>query len=162
MSDHKKAMCSGALAGLAAFAVSWAGALALAGSEPPKIETGIKSIGDARLVEGDWGQFFIHFEGETYGTTDNFAGIATVKPGESVHPAHRHAEEEYLAILEGSGVWRLDGKEYPAKQGDVLFVEPWVWHGLVNTGDTPLTFFVVKWNAKGVEKVPEPEGEHGR
>ena len=33
----------------------------------------------------------------------------------------------------------------------MMYAEPWDWHGITNTGDTPLTFFVVKWDNKGVE-----------
>ncbi len=83
--------------------------------------------------------------------------VATVKPGEAVHRAHRHAEEEYLVVAEGSGTWSLDGKEFPAKRGDVLYTEPWVYHGLTNTGDKPLVFLVVRFNGKGVELPPRPD-----
>ena len=69
-------------------------------------------------------------------------------PGKAVHPEHRHAEKEYLVIMEGEGTWTLDGVESPAKQGDVLYVEPWVFHGLVNTGTEDLLFFVVKYHPK--------------
>ncbi|MBI1387310.1 MAG: cupin domain-containing protein [bacterium] len=126
------------------------------------VPTGVISWDDARVVEGDWGEMRIFGEGETYGTTQNLAAAAVVKPGMAVHPAHRHAEEEYLVLAKGSGMWRLNGKEFPAKEGDVLYVEPWAMHGLLNTGDEPLTFFVFKWNSKGVPAVPEPEGDHGR
>jgi mannose-6-phosphate isomerase-like protein (cupin superfamily) len=103
-----------------------------------------------------------YFRGETRGTTNAFVAIAVVRPGQAVHPAHRHAEEEYLVITEGSGRWHLDGKEFPATKGDVLYASPWIMHGLVNTGDTPLTFFVAKWSSKGVAAPPAPAGPHGR
>lgn len=111
---------------------------------------------------GDWGEMRSHFRGESFGTTDALAAIAVVKPGQAVHPAHRHCEEEFLVITKGTGRWHLDGKDFPAKEGDVLYVEPWVMHGLVNTGDEPLTFFVAKWNSKGVTLPEEPAGDHGR
>ena len=74
----------------------------------------------------------------------------------SEHRPHRHAEEEILVITEGSGTWRLDGKEFPLKKGDVLYVEPWVTHGCTNTGKEPMTFFVAKWNGMGIPLPPEP------
>ena len=67
---------------------------------------------------------------------------AVVQPGKAVHRAHRHAPEEYLVVTEGTGVWHLDGKEFPAKPNDVLYVEPWVYHGLTNTGEKPLTLTI--------------------
>jgi mannose-6-phosphate isomerase-like protein (cupin superfamily) len=77
---------------------------------------------------------------------DLMTAVATMKPGEQLHPPHVHAEEELLWIAKGEGVWSLAGKEFPAKAGDLLYVEPWVEHGLRNSGTTPLEFFVVKWN----------------
>ncbi|HQH72345.1 MAG TPA: cupin domain-containing protein [bacterium] len=124
--------------------------------------SGIVTWEQAKSNTGEWGEMRVFFEGETFGTTQNLAALAVIKPGQALHPAHRHAEEEYLVITEGSGVWHLDGKEYPAKKGDVLYTEPWVMHGLVNTGSEPLTFFVVKWNSKGVTPPPEPAGDHGK
>jgi oxalate decarboxylase/phosphoglucose isomerase-like protein (cupin superfamily) len=44
----------------------------------------------------------------------------------------------------------------------VLYVEPWVFHGLINTGDTDLTFFVVKYASKGWPNPPAPAGSHGQ
>jgi mannose-6-phosphate isomerase-like protein (cupin superfamily) len=132
------------------------------GRPPGPIGSKVVSWADASSHVSDWGEMRTYFRGETHGTTGAFAAVAVVKPGESVHPAHRHAEEEYLVITEGSGRWHLDGKEFPATKGDVLHVAPWVMHGLVNTGTTPLTFFVAKWSSKGVSPPPAPPGPHGR
>ncbi len=142
-------------------AVSWIVNAADSG-KTTSIKTGIVRWDDARANQADWGEMRFYFLGETFGTTNALTAFAVIKPGESVHPAHRHAEEEYLVVTEGSGTWHLAGKEIAAKKGDVLYVEPWVMHGLVNTGDKPLTFFVVRWASKGVTPVPEPAGDHGR
>jgi mannose-6-phosphate isomerase-like protein (cupin superfamily) len=48
----------------------------------------------------------------------------------------------------------LDGKEFPAKRGDILYTEPWVHHGLTNTSSEPLSFVVVRFNGKGVAVTP--------
>ena len=111
----------------------------------------------ARVTKGDWGQMFRYFEGESPATRNVLVAVADVQPGKAVHKAHRHGEEEYLMLLEGSGVWSLDGKETPAKTGDILFAVPWVYHGLTNTGTQPLRFAVVRYNGKGVELPPRPD-----
>ena len=98
-----------------------------------------------------------YFTGETAGTKDLLTAVAVVKPGKAVHRAHRHAEEEYLILVEGSGTWSLDGKESPAKRGDILYAEPWVYHGLTNTGSEQLVFVVVRFNSKGVTIPPRPD-----
>jgi mannose-6-phosphate isomerase-like protein (cupin superfamily) len=95
-----------------------------------------------------WGEMRPYFTGQTQGTTSVLAATGTVLPGKSIHGSHRHVEEEYLLITEGSGTWNLDGKEMPAKAGDLLYVEPWVYHGFRNTGDKPLSFLVIKYTPK--------------
>ena len=101
---------------------------ATAADPPPKpLKSGIVSFDDAKANQADWGEMRRYFTGETSGTKDVLTAVAIVKPGKAVHRAHRHAEEEYLILAEGSGTWSLDGKEFPAKRGDILYVEPWVY-----------------------------------
>lgn len=113
----------------------------------------------AQPLQADWGQMRVYFRGETHNTKDVLTAVAVVEPGKAVHRAHRHAEEEYLVVVIGSGTWSLAGKEFPAKLGDILYVEPWVYHGLTNTGDGPLAFTVVRFNAKGVKPPPRPDDQ---
>jgi mannose-6-phosphate isomerase-like protein (cupin superfamily) len=85
--------------------------------------------------------------------------VVTLKPGQAPHPPHRHAEEEFMILAEGTGTWHLDGKEIPARNGDAVYAAPWIMHGLKNTGETPLTYYMVKWNNKGVRAPEKPPGE---
>ena len=125
--------------------------------QPKPLKSGIVSFDDAKANQADWGEMRRYFTGETLGTKNVLTAVAIVKPGKAVHRAHRHAEEEYLILAEGSGTWSLDGKESPAKRGDILYVEPWVYHGLTNTGTEPLIFVVVRFNSKGVKVPPRPD-----
>ncbi len=103
------------------------------------------------------GELLRYLDGaETRSVVDLMTAVATLKPGEQFHPPHVHAEEELLWIVEGEGVWSLAGEELPAKAGDLLVTEPWVEHGLKNTGATPLKFFVVKWNPAGRAAPAQP------
>ena len=61
-----------------------------------------------------------------------------------------------MILAEGAGTWHVDGKEFPARKGDVVFAAPWVMHGLKNTSDAPLTYYMVKWNNKGVPAPVKP------
>ncbi|MFC1619464.1 cupin domain-containing protein [Candidatus Neomarinimicrobiota bacterium] len=112
---------------------------------------------------GNWGVMdkYTHDHMSTYGTENMFTALVDLLPGETVHPPHRHAEEEFLLITEGTGVWSLEGKEIEAKSGDLLYAQPWKMHGLVNTGTDTMTFFFLKWLNKGVPSPVEPEGDHG-
>lgn len=128
-----------------------------ADAAPMPMKSGIVRFADAAAHQADWGEMRRYFTGETSGTKDVLTAVAIVKPGKAVHRAHRHAEEEYLILAEGSGTWSLDGKELPAKRGDILYTEPWVYHGLTNTGSDQLIFVVVRFNSKGVEVPPRPD-----
>ena len=124
---------------------------------PKSIKSGVVSFDDAKKThEGNWGELRGYFTGDTLGTKDVLTGVAVIKPGEAIHRPHRHVDEEYFIITVGSGTWLLEGKEFLAKQGDILYVEPWVYHGLKNTGTTPLTCVVVKYTCKGIALPPRP------
>ena len=120
------------------------------------MKTARVSADDAAVTKEAWGELRAHFQGETYGLRDVLTGTVTLKPGQEPHPPHTHAEEEFLYITEGSGTWHLDGKDFAATKGDTIYTEPWVIHGIKNTGTTPLTFVVVKWNTKGVAIPKQP------
>jgi len=148
------AMFGGAVAAAAMFVHSRTDA---ADKKPEIISSKIVGWEEARVHKADWGEMRFYFTGETSGSKSVLTAVAVVEPGKAVHKAHRHPEEEYLAVVEGSGVWSLDGKESPAKRGDVLYAAPWVYHGLTNTGDKPLVFLVVRYNSKGVAVPPRPD-----
>ena len=101
--------------------------------------------------EFDWGSLITYFDKDTYGTKDVLAAVAIIKPGLEIHPPHKHAEEEYLMVTEGTGTWHLKGKDFKAQAGDMLYASPWDLHGIKNTGEKPLSFVVWKWNNKGLD-----------
>lgn len=124
---------------------------------PADLKSKVVTWDEARANVADWGEMRRYFTGTTRATQNVLVAVAIVQPGKAVHKAHRHAEEEYLVIVEGTGTWSLDGKEFPAKRGDILYVEPWVYHGTTNTGTEPLIFVVVRYNGKGVKVPPKPD-----
>jgi mannose-6-phosphate isomerase-like protein (cupin superfamily) len=127
-------------------------------AKPPQpLRSQIVPFDAARATQADWGEMRRYFTGETAGTKNVLTAVAIVKPGKSVHRAHRHAEEEYLMLVEGSGTWSLDGKTSPANRGDILYAAPWVYHGLSNTGSDPLIFIVVRYTPKGQPVPPRPD-----
>ncbi|MCS7237788.1 MAG: cupin domain-containing protein [Thermoguttaceae bacterium] len=133
------------------------GALAGAALQTGPLKTQVVSWDQAQLREADWGQMRFYFRGETAQTTAALVAVATVLPGKAVHRAHRHAEEEYLILVTGEGTWQIGDRQFPAKRGDILYAEPWVYHGLVNTGSEPLIFVVVRYQGKGVPVPPRPD-----
>jgi mannose-6-phosphate isomerase-like protein (cupin superfamily) len=58
-----------------------------------------------------------------------------IKPGAGT-PVHRHACEEAIVILEGSGVCTINGEEMPFKAHSTLIIPSDAVHQIVNTGTT--------------------------
>jgi quercetin dioxygenase-like cupin family protein len=115
------------------------------------LATGVWPLDRVEVKTFDWGELRLcHMDAETHGVKNCLVGYVVLKPGKANHPPHQHAEEEFMEITEGEGTWHLNGKDHPAKKGDVVYAAPWDFHGLTNTGAKPLTFFVVKWGYKGV------------
>ena len=128
-----------------------------ADTTPDVLKSKVVGFEQAQSHVADWGEMRIYFTGQTFATKDVLTAVAVVEPGKSVHRAHRHPHEEYLVVVEGSGTWSLDGKESPAQRGDILYVEPWVYHGLTNTGQENLIFLVVRYNGKGIDVPQRPD-----
>ena len=75
-------------------------------------------------------------------------GMAVLDPGASPHPPHRHPEEEFLIIADGTGEIECDGKVSEVGPGAIMYCAGNVLHGITNTGKVPLTFYWSKWMAK--------------
>jgi XRE family transcriptional regulator, regulator of sulfur utilization len=79
--------------------------------------------------------------------------ITTVNPGEEPHPPHQHPEEELMLIKEGTlDVLQVD-KHHRVGPGSVIFNSSNELHGFKNVGDTPATYFVIKWWSPEAQKV---------
>lgn len=118
------------------------------------IDSIIISEEGATQLNETWGDFYIYTDEakvSTYGTKNTLTGVAAIKPGMEIHPPHQHTAEEFLYVIEGTGTWSLNGVESEAKAGDMLYAKPWDLHGISNTGDKTLRFFVMKWDSKGME-----------
>ena len=93
---------------------------------------------------------FVHYNGPTDQLRGMCAGMATLEPGASPHPPHRHAEEEILIVAEGTGLIECDGKETPVGPGAMMYCAGNTLHGITNTGAQTMTFYWSKWLANGV------------
>lgn len=115
------------------------------------------SAENANIDLADWGTFTAHFTGDTYGTKGTLAGVADIKAGQQIHPPHRHGDEEFLLVTQGQGTWHLNGRDFPAKAGDMLYAAPWDYHGVSAAPGSDLQFVVFKWSNKGVATPADPD-----
>jgi len=94
---------------------------------------------------------FVHFNGPTDQLATMCTGMAVLEPGASPHPPHRHPEEEFMIVATGTGEIEVDGATTQVGPGDIMYAAGNVLHGIINTGNTPMTFYFSKWIAKGFE-----------
>lgn len=102
---------------------------------------------DSEYVSGC--RVFVHFNGPTDMLSGMCTGMAVLDPGASPHPPHRHPEEEFLIVSEGTGIIECDGKTTEVGPGAIMYCAGNVLHGITNTGKVPMTFYWSKWLAKG-------------
>ena len=78
-----------------------------------------------------------------------FAGGNTVKlsvvgPHLATHAPHRHAEDEFFIVIEGTAEFYLDGERKVAGPLTMFYCPSWHEHGIRNVGDTEMKYLVLK------------------
>ncbi|QIP14881.1 cupin domain-containing protein [Spirosoma aureum] len=86
------------------------------------------------------------------GTTTDFKHMkihATTLPAhQAPHPAHKHDDEELIIIKEGKLTVTIEGKTKTLGAGSVALMMPGDEHGFENKGDTPVTYYVMRYESK--------------
>lgn len=81
---------------------------------------------------------------QQHGGSEHAVFNVTVFPPNKAHEVHRHAHaEEFLYVLQGSGLHLTDGEPVRLQQGEVVFIPMNEWHGFANDTDTPTTVITV-------------------
>jgi mannose-6-phosphate isomerase-like protein (cupin superfamily) len=126
----------------------------------PDLESRIWRASEARESRGGWGSIRLYTEDgtPTFGHSSMLTAELTFLAGKQLQPPHQHAEEEFQYVVEGHGTWTLNGKDVPLEPGDLMYTRPWDSHGIRNSSDAPLRFFVFKWHNKGVPVPAKPAG----
>ena len=82
-----------------------------------KLRDGVLDLTNVASTRMEGSQVFTHYNGPTDQLGGICAGMAILDPGASPHPPHRHPEEEFLIISEGTGEIECDGKIVQAGPG---------------------------------------------
>jgi mannose-6-phosphate isomerase-like protein (cupin superfamily) len=91
------------------------------------------------------GSIGLYVQGDTPASTKFVTGRFVLDPGKTPHAPHTHVEEEVMIVESGRGEIFCDGKTTKVGPGSVMFTAPNAPHGILNTGDSPLVFYFVKW-----------------
>jgi mannose-6-phosphate isomerase-like protein (cupin superfamily) len=126
-----------------------AGAGALAGplAAASKLPNGTMDEAKAKLTREPFGDLRIYYDGPTDMLKGMTAGSLRLNAGATPHPPHRHPEEEFMVITEGTGEISVDGKITKVGPGSMMYCAGNALHGIVNTGKSPLLFYFYKWRS---------------
>lgn len=70
--------------------------------------------------------------------------MSVVAPRKATHAPHRHVEDEFFFVLEGTAEFFLDGKTAVGTPYSSFYCPPNSEHGIRNIGDTVLKYLVIK------------------
>lgn len=76
--------------------------------------------------------------------------ITTLNPGQTPHEPHKHLDEELIIVKEGTVESLVNGQTKRVGPGSIIFQSSNQLHAIKNVGETPATYFVVKWNSPGM------------
>jgi len=71
-------------------------------------------------------------------------GVILLRPGQVLGGHYHHEVEETFYIVQGKGTFIVNGKEFPAVEGDAFRMEPADRHDIRNDGDQPLKLVFIK------------------
>ncbi len=79
-------------------------------------------------------------DGRPFATPTLWAAIQYLMPGEDA-PEHRHTQNAFRFVVEGSGVWTVVGGDaVPMRRGDFLPQAGWNWHAHHNATREPMAW----------------------
>jgi len=70
--------------------------------------------------------------------------MSVVGPHQSTHAPHRHLEDEFFFVLEGTAQFYLNGKTTIGEAYTSFYCPSNAEHGISNVGDTELKYLVIK------------------
>ena len=114
-----------------------------------KLRDGVTTLREVPADVQPGCRVFVHYNGPTDQLSGMCTGLAVLDPGATPHLPHRHPEEEFLIVADGTGEIECGGKVTQVGPGDIMYCAGDVLHGITNTGPVPMTFYWSKWLAPG-------------
>lgn len=111
----------------------------------PKLFDIVLDSATAKAIPETFGDHLVYFDGPTNELGLMVAGSVRLNPGATPHPPHRHPEEEFMLVTEGTGEIFVNGETVKAGPGSMMYCQGNDLHGIVNTGSEPMLFYYYKW-----------------
>ena len=70
--------------------------------------------------------------------------MSVVAPHSATHKPHKHSEDEFFFVLEGTVEFYLDGKTMTGEKYSAFYCPRNIEHGIRNIGDAELKYLVIK------------------
>lgn len=70
--------------------------------------------------------------------------MSVVKPHDATHPPHRHSEDEFFFVLDGTAEFYLNGKTATGGPLTSFYCPSNIEHGIRNIGTSTLKYLVIK------------------
>ena len=70
--------------------------------------------------------------------------MSVVAPHSATHKPHKHSEDEFFFVLEGTVEFYLDGKTMTGEKYSAFYCPRIIEHGIRNIGDAELKYLVIK------------------
>jgi quercetin dioxygenase-like cupin family protein len=96
------------------------------------------------------------FADGTLASDNSTVKMSVVGPRLATHEPHRHAEDEFFFVLEGTAEFFLDGERRSGGPLTLFYCPSWHEHGIRNAGDTELKYLVLK-KQPGPAPKPAPD-----
>lgn len=129
----------------AVFTVIAVAGIALAQSNgKPVMHSCVFNWADLKAVPTKTGERRVVFDAPTPALANFECHITTLNPGEAPHAPHRHADEEFMIIKEGTLEALQGDKTNIVTTGGIIFEASNELHGLRNIGTNRATYFVFR------------------
>lgn len=117
--------------------------------KPDKVNSKVYSFSEAKVEKTSTGDKRQLIEGETTHLENFEIHATTLKPGTAPHGSQVHADsEEIVFIKEGNLKITINNNSKVMGPGSVALIMPGDEHGIVNTGNVPSTYYIIRYKSK--------------
>jgi quercetin dioxygenase-like cupin family protein len=104
----------------------------------------VKRVGELETMEGSGGARWMLLR-RGLGLEAFGMNMVEIAPGGEIpeHDESASGQVEVYAVLEGEGVFRIDGEEHPAPAGTWTRLDPEVKRTILNRSEAPLTALLI-------------------